>query len=67
MDERRGHEDELGADIEIHFARLVEVAQVLRRDGGDGDVANVDLLLADEVEQQIERAVVAVEVNVEGR
>ena len=58
---------ELGADVEVHFARLIEVAQILRGDGGDGDVADVDLLLANEVEQQVERPVIAVEVNVERR
>ena len=67
VDQRGGHEDELGADVEVHFARLLEVAQVLRRDGGDGDVADVDLLFANEVEQQIERSVIVVEVDIQGR
>ena len=36
----------------------LDVFQVLLGDAGDGDVVNVDVLLANEVEQQIERAFV---------
>jgi hypothetical protein len=38
--------------------KLVDVGEKLRGDFGDGDVVDVDVLLADEVEQQVERAVV---------
>ena len=41
--------------------------QVLRGDGGDGDVVDVDLLFADQVQQQIERPLVVLQVNVQGR
>ena len=34
----------------------VQVLHVLARDGGDGDVVDVDLVAADQVEQQVERA-----------
>ena len=37
---------------------MVHVGQKLRGDFGDGDVVDVDVLLADQVEQQVERAVV---------
>ena len=67
MDQGRGHEDELRADIEIHLARLIEISQILRSDGGDRDVADVDLLLADQIQQQIERPVVVIEMDVQRR
>ncbi len=38
--------------------QLLDVGQELRRDLGDGDVVDVDVLLANQVEQQIERPVV---------
>jgi len=43
------------------------VFQVLAGDPGDGDVVDVDLLLADQVEQQVERPLVGLELNVVGR
>ena len=67
MDQGRRHKHKLRADIEIHLARLFEISQILRRDGGDRDIADVDLLLADQIEQKVERALVMVEMNVKGR
>jgi hypothetical protein len=45
---------------------LVEVVEILARDLGDRDVVDVDFLLFDEIEQEIERAVVHVEMNFVG-
>ena len=58
VDEQRGGVDELAGHIHVGGAQLVDVGQELRRDFGDGDVVDVDVLLADQVEQQVERAVV---------
>ncbi len=58
VDEQRGGVDEIAGHIHVAGAELVDVGQKLRRDFGDGDVVDIDVLLADEVEQQIERAVV---------
>ena len=58
VDQRRRHEYEFRADIEVHFTRLLEKFQVLRRDAGDRNIADIDLLLADQVKQQIERTLV---------
>ena len=44
---------------------LLHVLQVLRRDGGDGDVVDVDLLLADQVQQQVERTLVVLQVDIQ--
>ncbi len=53
MDQGRRHVDELRAQIDIHFARFVHILQVLRGDGRDGDILDVDLLLADQIQQQV--------------
>ena len=45
----------------------LHVLQILLRDGGDGDVVDVDLLLADQVEQQIQRPVVLLQVKIQRR
>src|SRR6267378_1286033 len=52
--------DEIGGHVHVQLANLFHVGQVLRRDAGDGNVVNVDILLADQVEQQIERPLVDV-------
>ena len=58
VDEQRGGVDELAGHVHVAGLELVHVGQELRRDLGDGDVVDVDVLLADQVEQQVERAVV---------
>src|SRR5256885_11595132 len=45
-------------DVDIQLAQLLNIGKILRRDLRDGNVVDVDILLADEVEQQIERAFV---------
>jgi hypothetical protein len=37
----------------------------LRRDAGDGNVADIDLLPANEVEEKIERSLIVFEVEIE--
>ena len=58
VDEQRRRVDELAGHVHVAGLELVHIGQELRGDLGDGDVVDVDVLLADEVEQQIERAVV---------
>ena len=67
MDQGGRHVDELGAQVDIHFARFFQVLQVLGGDGGDGDILDVDLLLADQVQQQVQRALILFQVEIEWR
>jgi len=46
------------ATIHVGGLQLIYVGQELRRDPGDGNVVDVDVLLADQIEQKVERAVV---------
>jgi len=56
VDQHRRHVDELGGNVHVEFAYALDISEVLRRDPGNGDVVNVDVLLADQVEQQVERS-----------
>ncbi len=58
VDEERGHVDELAGCVDVDLLEVVGVLEELAGDAGDGDVVDVDVLLADEVEQKVERAVV---------
>ena len=55
MNQHRRHVDELGGDVHIKFAYALDISEVLRRDSGNGNVIDVDVLFADQVEQQVER------------
>ena len=67
VDQGGRHVDEFGAQIDIHFTRFVHVLEVLRRDGGDRDVLDFNLLFADQVQQQIERPIVLLQMEIEWR
>ena len=67
MDQRGRHVDELGAQIDIHLPRLLHVLEILRGDFGDGDVADVDLLLANQIQKQVERTFILRQMKVQGR
>ena len=58
VNEQRGGVDEFAGHVHVAGFELVDVGQELRRDLGDGNVVDVDVLLADQVEQQVEGAVV---------
>ena len=64
VNQRRRHVDELRSQIDIQLARLFHVRKILRGDGGDGDVLDIDLLLANQVQQQIERPFVVLQMDV---
>ena len=56
LDQHRGHQQVFGGEFEIGLANLVDVAEVLPRQPGHRDVEDVEVLLADQVEQQVQRA-----------
>ena len=58
VNEQRRRVNELGGNIHIEALHGLHVAQILLGDFGDRDVVDVNVLLANEVEQQIEWAVV---------
>ena len=58
VDEQRGGVDKLAGHVHVAGLELVDVGQKLGRDLGDGNVVDVDVLLADQVQQQVERTVV---------
>ncbi len=66
MNQRRGHVDEVGGNVDIEFFELVQVVEILLGDFGDGDVVNVHLLLADQIEQQVERTLVSGQIDAIG-
>jgi hypothetical protein len=51
-----GDEQEFGLAVEVDLVLAVEIVQVVAGDGGDGDVVDVDLLLPDEEEEEVQRA-----------
>jgi hypothetical protein len=56
MNQHRGHVNEFGGDVYVQFAKLLNISEILSCDLGDWNVVNVDVLLANEVKQQVERA-----------
>ena len=56
VNEGRGHDEELAGHVEVHLLHQIEVLEVLLRDQRDRDVVDVQLVLLDEVQEQIERA-----------
>ncbi len=58
VDEQRGGVDELAGGVDVGLLEVARVLEELRGDARHGDVVDVDVLLADEVEQEIEGTVV---------
>src|SRR5262249_15055023 len=44
--------------INVELLQLVQIVEILSRDFGDGDVVDGDFLLADQIQQEVERAFV---------
>ncbi len=63
VDQRGGHVDEVGGDIDVVLFELMDIFQILAGNFGDGDIVNIDVLLANQVEQQVERAFVLFEAD----
>src|SRR3954470_750781 len=65
--ERRRHEQVLARQIEIEIPRPLEVLEVAGGEEGDRDVEDVELVLLDEREEEIERALELRKRHREGR
>jgi hypothetical protein len=50
--------NKLASHVHVAGFELVHISQKLRRYGGNGNVVNVDVLFADQVQQQVQRAVI---------
>src|SRR6266481_1978686 len=64
MAQRGGHHEELARHIEVELLHQIDVREVLVRDEGDRNVAHVHLVLLDEVNQQVERTLECLELDV---
>ncbi len=58
VDQQRGRVDKLARHIHIARLQLVHIGQKLRRDLANRNVVDVDVLLANQVQQQVERPVI---------
>ena len=58
VDEQRCGVDELAGDVDVRAFELVDIGQELGGDAGNRDVVDVDVLLADEVKEEVERSVI---------
>ena len=56
VNERGRHHQKLAGDVEVHLGHQLEIVEVLPRHEDDGDVVDAQLVLLDEVQQQVERA-----------
>ena len=56
LDQHGGHQQVFGCQFQVARAYLVDVDQVLARHAEHGNVEDVEVLLADQVEQQVQRA-----------
>ena len=63
----RGHDDELAADLDVDGLHRLEIFEVLPGDPLDRNVINIHLVLAHEVEQEIERSLEDVEFDLVSR
>ena len=66
FDQHRGHQQIFGCQLQIGGADLVNIHQVLARDGGHRDVKNVEVLLANQVEQQVQRTFKGLQKHLQG-
>ena len=51
-----GHGDKLAGHLQIHLLAQLQVGQILLQNEGDGDILYLDLVLAQQIEDQIQRA-----------
>ena len=58
MDEYRRHVDEFRSNLYIEVLHIFDILEVLRGDLCDRDVVDVDILLADQIEQQVQWTVI---------
>jgi hypothetical protein len=68
MNQYRRHVNKLGGDVHIELAYALDEREILRRNLRDWDVVDVDVLLANQIEQQIKWTFVDfAELNGEGK
>ncbi len=65
LDQHRGHQQILGREFQLRAPHHLDVAQVLPRQFRHRNVENVDVLPADEIEQQVQRPFERIEENLE--
>jgi hypothetical protein len=65
LDQHRRHQQVFGSQFQVALADLLDIFQVLQGDLGHRDVEDVEVLLADQVEQQVERPFEGVEEDLE--
>ena len=56
LDQHRGHQQVFAGELEVASRTLLDIAEVLAREVGHRDVEDVEVLLADQIQQQVERA-----------
>ena len=61
----RGHHQVFGGELEAHLVHRLDVVDVLARDLGDRDVEDVEVLAADQVQQQVQRTFERIEDDLE--
>ena len=66
MDQRRGHHQELTCHVEVEVLHQRDVAEVLLGDERDRDVVDVQLVLANQVQEQVERPLEGIELDLIG-
>src|SRR5579862_2961683 len=53
MNQHGCHVYKFGGDVHIQFTQLFDISQVLRGDARDRNIVDIDILLANQVEQQV--------------
>ena len=56
LDEHGGHQQVFGRQLQIAATHLIDIGHVLARDVQHGNVEDVEVLLADQIEQQVQWA-----------
>ena len=65
LDQQRGHQQIFGRQLEILGANLIDVRQILQRQRRHRDIEHVEMLLANQIEQQVERPFERLKKNLE--
>ena len=61
--QRRGHDEEVTGELEVIFFLGTQDLEVLLRDLLDRDIVDIDLVLADQEQEQVQRTFEDVEAN----
>ena len=66
VNQRGGHVDEFGGDVDVLHFELVQVVEILRSDFRDLNIVDIHFLLLDEVKQEVKRTFVERDVDAVG-